>query len=507
MNETLSQLFAAQVRAAPDAPFVVSPGGETTSYGAAAEMAGRLATALGELGVGPGDRIAAQIPKCRDALMLYLAAMRAGAVYVPLNSAYTPDELDYFLADASPRLLVCAPDRHEALEPRARANGLDQVQTLGLAGEGTLQELAADRIPTLDDVRRAGSDIAAILYTSGTTGRSKGAMLTHENLVSNAETLAEIWRFEASDRLLHALPIYHTHGLFVATNTIMARGASMILLAHFEADQVIDALPQASVFMGVPTYYIRLLQSARFGRPCAAGMRLFISGSAPLSPDTHAQFADRTGHAVLERYGMTETNMNTSNPYEGARLAGSVGLPLPGVELRIVDDGTGASLETGGVGVIEVRGPNVFAGYWRQEELTAREFRDDGFFVTGDLGRIDENGYVWIEGRQKDLIITGGLNVYPAEIEAAIDAIDGVRESAVIGLPHPDFGEGVTGVVAREENAMLEEPAIAAALAGRLANFKQPKRIHFVDTLPRNAMGKIQKTLLRETYRDTYVKD
>jgi malonyl-CoA/methylmalonyl-CoA synthetase len=507
MSQTLSQLFASTLKAAPDAPFIVSPGGETLSYRAAAELSGRFANALSKLGVGPGDRIAAQIPKCRDALLLYLAAMRAGAVYVPLNTGYTAPELDYFLADARPSVLVCASNAREELEPSARANDVDHVLTLGPEGEGTLQILAAESSPNLDDALRTGDDTAAILYTSGTTGRSKGAMLSHTNLVSNAHTLAEIWHFEASDRLLHALPIYHTHGLFTATNTVIASGASMILLPGFDAEQVVDALPQASVFMGVPTYYIRLLQCARFDKASAANMRLFISGSAPLSPDTHNQFAERTGHAVLERYGMTETNMNTSNPYDGARLAGSVGLPLPGVELRIVDDGTGAQCGAGMVGVIEVRGPNVFAGYWGKEELTASEFRDDGFFVTGDLGRVDESGYVWIEGRQKDLIISGGLNVYPAEIESAIDAIAGVRESAVIGVPHPDFGEGVTAVVACEDDAALDERAVAEALAAGLAKFKQPKRIYFVETLPRNAMGKIQKNLLRETYRHTYLKD
>ncbi len=507
MSQTLSQMFASTVKAAPDAPFIVLPGGEAMTYGAAAERAGRLANALGELGVGPGDRIAAQIPKCRDALLLYLGAMRAGAVYVPLNTGYTAAELDYFLADARPSVLVCAANAREKLEPSARANGVDHVLTLGPEGEGSLPALALECSPSVSDARRVGDDTAAILYTSGTTGRSKGAMLSHTNLVSNAHTLAEIWRFEASDRLLHALPIYHTHGLFTATNTVMARGASMLLLPGFDAEQVVDALPKTSVFMGVPTYYIRLLQCARLDKASAAGMRLFISGSAPLSPDTHNQFAERTGHAVLERYGMTETNMNTSNPYDGARLAGSVGLPLPGTELRIVDNETGTQCGTGEVGVIEVRGPNVFAGYWGQEGLTAREFRDDGFFVTGDLGRVDESGYVWIEGRLKDLIISGGLNVYPAEIESAIDAIAGVRESAVIGVPHPDFGEGVTAVVACEDDAPLDEGVVASALAAGLAKFKQPKRIYFVETLPRNAMGKIQKTLLRETYRDTYLKD
>jgi len=507
MGETLSQLFMARATATPEAPFLAPGPGEGMSYAEAAAAAARAANALRLLGVEPGDRVAAQIPKCRDALTLYLGAMRAGAVYVPLNTSYTPPELAYFLGDAAPRLVVCAPDDQAAVEKVAGEARVGRVETLGRTGEGSLQARSGAAEADFGDAARQAGDVAAILYTSGTTGRSKGAMLTHENLVSNARTLAEIWRFRAADRLLHALPIYHTHGLFTATTTTIASGASMILLERFDVDEVIDALPRASVFMGVPTYYIRLLQSRRLDRAATRSMRLFISGSAPLSPDTHAQFAARTGHVVLERYGMTETNMNTSNPYDGERRAGSVGPPLPGVDLRIADREIGTPLGTGEVGVIEVRGPNVFAGYWKQEELTAKEFRDDGFFVTGDLGRMDEEGYVWIEGREKDLIISGGLNVYPAEVEAAIDALQGVRESAVIGVPHPDFGEGVTAVVARDQGAEIGEGAVAEALGTRLAKYKQPKRIFFVEALPRNAMGKVEKTMLRQIYRDAYVND
>jgi malonyl-CoA/methylmalonyl-CoA synthetase len=432
--------------------------------------------------------------------------LRAGAVYLPLNTAYTLPELDYFLGDASAKLVVCDPARRAGLEEIARRRGLAAVETLDAAGQGSLTTAAAAAPSAFADVPREADDLAAILYTSGTTGRSKGAMLTHRGLSSNALTLAEYWHFTDADVLLHALPIYHTHGLFTASNTAMVAGASMIFLPKFDADAVLRLLPSASVFMGVPTYYTRLLQHADLTKTACAGMRLFVSGSAPLLAENHQAFLQRTGHAILERYGMTETSMNTSNPYAGERRPGTVGLALPGTELRIADPQTGERLGTDEVGVIEVRGPQVFAGYWGMPEKTRAEFRPDGFFITGDLGKIDARGYVHIVGRAKDLIISGGFNVYPKEVETEIDALPGVVESAVVGVPHPDFGEGVTAVVVKDPDAPLSEKTILAALAERLAKFKLPKRVLFADELPRNPMGKVQKNLLRDTYRDLFSK-
>ena len=350
------------------------------------------------------------------------------------------------------------------------------------------------------DVARGPDDLAAILYTSGTTGRSKGAMLTHDNLLSNALALCDIWRFTAADRLIHALPIFHTHGLFVATNVVLLSGASMVFLPKFDADEVLRLMPRATVLMGVPTFYVRLLQHPGLTREATAGMRLFVSGSAPLLAETHAAFGARTGHAILERYGMTETNMNTSNPYDGDRVAGTVGFPLPGVDLRVTEPESGAPLPAGETGMIEVRGPNVFKGYWRMPEKTAAEFRPDGFFITGDLGKVDARGYVHIVGRGKDLVISGGFNVYPKEVETEIDQLDGVVESAVIGVPHPDFGEGVVAVVVRGKGAALDEAAVMAGIRDRLARYKQPKAVVFADDLPRNTMGKVQKNVLRERH-------
>ncbi|HHI81745.1 MAG TPA: malonyl-CoA synthase, partial [Rhizobiales bacterium] len=354
------------------------------------------------------------------------------------------------------------------------------------------------------DMVRGKDDLAAILYTSGTTGRSKGAMLSHGNLASDALTLSSFWRFSKDDVLLHVLPIFHTHGLFVASNTTMMAGASMIFHQKFQVDDVIADLPRASVMMGVPTFYVRLLACPAFNREVTAGMRLFTSGSAPLSPQTHKEFEERTGHTILERYGMTETSMNTSNPYDGERRPGTVGFALPGVKVRICDAKTGLPVADGEVGIIEIRGPNVFKGYWQMPEKTAEEFRDDGFFISGDMARVDEDGYISIVGRNKDLVITGGFNVYPAEVENAIDAIDGVAESAVIGLPHKDFGEAVTAVVVASGEGAPDANAIRAQLSGELAKFKVPKEIIFVDALPRNKMGKVQKNQLRETYKGLY---
>jgi len=478
--------------------------GRAITYGEMLAMSGRLANILVLHGVEPGDRVAVQVEKSPQALALYLATLRAGAVYLPLNTAYTLAELDYFVGDCEPRVVVCDPAKRGGICEVGDRRGVAAVETLDARGLGSLTDAAAAAPADFADVPRQDGDLAAILYTSGTTGRSKGAMLTHRNLVSNALTLVDCWRFDTHDVLLHALPIYHTHGLFVACNTLLLAGGSMIFLAKFDADEVIGLLPRATTMMGVPTFYTRLLQQRHFGRNVCAHMRLFVSGSAPLLAETHREFSARTGHAILERYGMTETNMSTSNPYDGDRIAGTVGFPLPGVELRVADPVTGEVLGQGAVGVIEVKGPNVFLGYWRMPDKTRSEFRDDGFFITGDLGRIDERGYVHIVGRAKDLIITGGLNVYPKEIEAEIDALPGVVESAVIGVPHPDFGEGVTAVVVRREDTPVSEEALLTALNARLAKFKLPKRVIFVDELPRNAMGKVQKNLLRTRHAELY---
>ena len=375
-----------------------------------------------------------------------------------------------------------------------------RIETLGEDERGSLAARALSADSRWVDVDRGPSDLAAILYTSGTTGRSKGAMLTHENLRSNAAALVDIWRFSPADVLIHALPIFHTHGLFVATNVALMAGASMIFLPKFSADEVLYWMPKATVLMGVPTFYTRLLDEARLSRDAAAGMRLFISGSAPLLAETHVAFRERTGHAILERYGMTETGMNTSNPYDGDRLPGSVGFPLPGIEVRITEPELGRPLAANEIGMIEVRGPNVFAGYWRMPEKTREEFRADGFFITGDLGTLDERGYIWILGRSKDLVISGGYNVYPKEVEREIDALPGIRESAVIGVPHRDFGEAVVAVVVPQAGAVVDEASLLAELRGRLANYKLPKRIVIASELPRNAMAKVQKNLLREAH-------
>jgi malonyl-CoA/methylmalonyl-CoA synthetase len=484
-----------------DAIFIERDDGSLITYGDLFAGSARMANALVALGVKPGDRVAVQVEKSAEAIVLYLACTRAGAVFLPLNTAYTIAELDYFVADAEPRLVVCDPAKRAAIAAITRGAA---IETLDAKGQGSLMTLAADQPDSFETVTRGPDDLAAILYTSGTTGRSKGAMLSHANLESNARTLMEWWRFTADDVLLHALPIFHTHGLFVATNVILLAGGSMLFLPKLDPDTVFRLMPRATTMMGVPTFYVRLLQDQRLTREAVAHMRLFISGSAPLLADTHRDWSARTGHAILERYGMTETNMNTSNPYEGDRVPGTVGFPLPGVDLRIADAVTGAILGPDSIGVIEVKGPNVFKGYWRNPEKTREEFRPDGFFITGDLGKVDGRGYVHIVGRGKDLIITGGYNVYPKEVETEIDALDGVVESAVIGVPHRDFGEGVTAVVVLKAGSTLDGKAILAALETRLARFKLPKTVIVADDLPRNTMGKVQKNVLRETHRDLY---
>ena len=488
----------------PASPFAVDHDGPVRdlTYADVHDLSGRLASALVSMGVEPGDRVAAQVPKSIDALMLYLATVRAGGVFLPLNTAYTAAEIDYFVGDATPRVLVADPVHSHELAPIASRHGAS-LATLGV-GEGSLLDARAPAGSHFAPVPRAADDLAAILYTSGTTGRSKGAMLTHDNLLSNALTLESAWAFTAADKLIHALPIFHTHGLFVATNTVLRAGASLHFLHKFDAERVIALMAQATCLMGVPTFYTRLLKAPGLAE-AAKGMRLFVSGSAPLLAETHRDFEAITGQAILERYGMTETNMNTSNPYDGARRAGTVGPPLPGVEVRITDPASeGTELLQGETGMIEVRGPNVFKGYWNMPEKTAEEKRADGWFITGDLGLIDADGYVHIVGRAKDLIISGGFNVYPKEVELAIDEMDGVVESAVIGVPHPDFGEAVVAVVVPAASGAPDAAAIEAALKQTLARYKQPKHIAFTEALPRNTMGKVQKVALRDEFSNIF---
>ncbi len=488
----------------PLAPFVFSQQGRVYTYADMLERSARYSNALVKLGLKPGDRLAVQVEKSIDALFLYLGCIRAGGVYLPLNTGYRDKEVEYFIGDAKPVIFVCTKTRRRALEKIAKANEVTHLETLEEA-TGSLALKADNAEASFSDVHRSGDDLAAILYTSGTTGRSKGAMLSHENLYSNARVLVDYWKFTSQDILLHALPIYHTHGLFVACNTTLLSGASMIFQEQFKIEDLLSELPKATVMMGVPTFYTRLLSASGFDRALVKRMRLFVSGSAPLSPQTHKDFAQRTDHTILERYGMTETNMNTSNPYDGRRKAGTVGLPLPGVKIRITDQITGEPVKNGDVGMIEISGPNVFKGYWKMPEKTAKEFRNDGFFISGDLGQIDEEGYISIVGRDKDLIISGGFNVYPAEVENAIDALNGIEDVAVIGVPHSDFGEGVTAIVVAANINAPGTDEIKNQLSEVLAKYKMPKEIIFVDALPRNKMGKVQKNELRNTYREIYV--
>lgn len=463
--------------------------------------AGRCGSVLLAAGVAPGDRVTVQVEKSFENLILYLAVLRIGAVYMPLNTAYTEAELEYFIGDAEPRVLVCDPGRHAELSKLGEQLGLAAVFTLDANGCGTLSDAMVEDLSAAEVCPREADDLAAIVYTSGTTGRSKGAMLSHGNLFANASTLRDIWGWRADDVLLHALPIYHVHGLFVALHCALLEPSKVLLLPRFELDAVLEALPQSTVLMGVPTFYVRLLADERFDREGCAGMRLFISGSAPLLPEIFDAFEERTGVRILERYGMTEAGMITSNPLNGERVAGTVGFPLPDVDVRL--RGTeGEAVAEGGVGVLEIRGPNVFSGYWRQPERTACEFRE-GWFITGDLAEQDPEGRVSIVGRHKDLIISGGLNIYPREVESELNAIAGVEESAVIGVPHADFGEAVMALVVAGEDWPGEAAAIDA-LKLRLAGFKVPRKILKVASLPRNAMGKVQKNLLRNAHLETF---
>ena len=488
------------IHAGKTTPFLHLVNGQVVTHQDFLATAAQLANVTTQIGLNPGDRVAVQVEKSPEALALYAACAQTGLVFLPLNTAYTVDELTYFIENSGAALIVCNGKSEEKLS--AVANGLGaKIETLNADGSGSLMDQAKAMPADFATVSRDLDDLAAFLYTSGTTGRSKGAMLTQGNLLSNAQTLVKEWRFSSHDVLLHALPIFHTHGLFVATNVTLAAGSSMIFMPKFDLDQIIGRMPEASTMMGVPTFYTRLLDDTRFTKDLAAHMRLFVSGSAPLLAETHVQFEKRTSHRILERYGMTETNMNTSNPFDGERRAGTVGFALPGVELKITDPDTGAPLPDGDIGQIEVRGPNVFKGYWQMPEKTAAELREDGFFITGDLGKIDEDGYLHIVGRNKDLIISGGYNIYPKEIELVLDDQPGVLESAVVGVPHPDFGETVLGVIVPENGATPDTEALMDAIRQALARFKHPRELVIVDELPRNTMGKVQKNILREQYQ------
>lgn len=500
-NPLYDRLFGAH--AGQGTPFLYLPDGTVISHRDFLGLAAQIAHVTAAIGLKPGDRVAAQVQKSPQALALYAACAQAGLVFLPLNTAYTVDELTYFIENSSASLVVCDGSSQTALAPVAGKLGA-RLETLNADGGGSLMDQARTMPADFATADREGGDLAALLYTSGTTGRSKGAMLTQDNLLSNAQVLAAEWRFAAADVLLHALPIFHSHGLFVATNVALITGCSVILLPKFDLDAVIGWLPKATAMMGVPTFYTRLLGDARFTRDLAAHMRLFVSGSAPLLAETHVQFETRTGHRILERYGMTETNMNTSNPYDGERRAGTVGFPLPGVELKITNPDDGSDLPTGEIGLIEVRGPNVFKGYWQMPEKTAAELREDGFFITGDLGLVDADGYVHIVGRNKDLIISGGYNIYPKEVELVLDEQPGVLESAVIGVPHADFGESVLGVLVAAPGATPDLDGIQQAVQGSLARFKHPRVLIVIDELPRNTMGKVQKNILRDRYKDRF---
>ena len=481
----------------PDRACITLPVGRHVTYLGLRNEVSAFAQTLASLGVAPGDRVAIQVEKSIEAVALYLACLAAGAIYVPVNPDATLTELDYVLSDATPKLVVVDTRKFDAARPHAERVGI-AIETLGVAGEGTFADVARGQPHEWAPRHPSPAEVAALIYTSGTTGRPKGAMLTLGNLASNARALASTWRMTESDVLLHALPLCHVHGLFAALNTMLYSGGSLLLMHRFDAREVLALLPRVSVLMGVPTFYTRLL-AAGISRADAAHIRLFVSGSAPLLPSTHREFAARTGAEVIERYGMTETLINASHPFEGPRTAGSVGRALPGVEIRARRaDGTLAG--HGEVGTLEVRGPNVFSGYWQDPARTQAEFQADGYFVTGDLATIDESGTITIVGRGKDLVISGGYNVYPREIEAALDALPGIKESAVIGVPHPDLGEAVAALVTAEPGAVIDEKAVVAALANSLARYKLPRRVIQVAELPRNAMGKVQKALLREQY-------
>lgn len=498
-NTLYDALFAPH--AGNPAPFLQCDDGSTQSYEDFVRRTAQIAHVLMDVGIAPNDRVVVQAPKLGDTIALYAATIQAGAVYLPLNTAYTKAELEYFISDAEPSVIVC--DARDEADFKEIAPGVGaQVLTLG-GNVGSLSLAAEDKPTVFTTVERGPDDLAALLYTSGTTGRSKGAMLSHKNLLSNARALNELWEISPGDRLIHALPIFHTHGLFVALNTSLLAGAQVRLMTAFNIDTILSELPVSTLMMGVPTFYTRLLADARFTQEHCKKMRLFISGSAPLLAETHQEFEARSGHRILERYGMTETNMITSNPLNGERVAGTVGYPLPGTEVVICNPDTGEALPNGEIGMIEVRGDNVFQGYWNMPEKTAEELRENGFFLTGDLATQDEEGRVAIVGRAKDLIISGGYNIYPKEIEDVINDINGVNESAVYGIPHPDFGESVIAAIIPDADKALSIGEIKAGVESQLARFKHPRDYIFLEALPRNTMGKVQKNVLRDAHSST----
>jgi malonyl-CoA/methylmalonyl-CoA synthetase len=500
MNANIYAIFAERFLRNPAQVCIETESGKTYTYADVESETAKIASLFASLGAHKGDRLAAQVEKSAEALFVYLAAVRAGLVYLPLNTAYQRGEMEYFLGDAQPAIIVCRPLAEEMISTLAQASGCKHVFTLDENGGGSLMHACRHSPTEFQSVQVDETDLAAILYTSGTTGRSKGAMLSHKNLASNVRVLHNYWGFKADDVLLHTLPIFHIHGLFVAANLNLYNGSKMFFLRKFESSQAIDYIEKCTLFMGVPTYYVRLLTEQKFDKTLCRNMRLFVSGSAPLLPETFETFKQKTGHTILERYGMSETGMNTSNPLNAERKGGTVGLPLPGTSLRIADENNSA-LPAGEIGGIQVKGDNVFSGYWRMPEKTREEFTADGYFKTGDVGKVDEQGYVSIVGRSKDLVISGGYNVYPKEIEELIDAMPGVVESAVIGVPHPDFGEAVTAVVVKKKDAAeLTDVSIIQALKKEIANYKVPKKVFFVEDLPRNAMGKVQKNVLRSAY-------
>ena len=494
-----------KMRAAGDAPAFETADGTITTYAQLLDEVARAAAALKSLGVAPGDRVMAQVDKSLANVFLYLATLKVGAAFNPLNSAYTPAELEYFIGDAQPSVIVASAKRIAEIGPAASASKVRSLLTMASEGSGSFMELAAQQAPLRETAMREPDDLASLIYTSGTTGRSKGAMITHRNIDSNAVTLHSYWGFQPGDVLLHALPIFHVHGLFVALHTALLNASRMLWLPKFDLDEVLRLLPRATVIMGVPTFYTRLLATDAFGKAQCSRLRLVISGSAPLLAETHEQFTKRTGHRILERYGMTEAGMITSNPWMGdERVPGTVGYALPEISVRIAGEG-GKPVAPGEIGVLEVKGPNVFKGYWRNPEKTKEEFRADGYFVSGDLAIMSEDGRVTIVGRAKDLIITGGFNVYPKEIEEELNALPGVDESAVVGVPHPDFGEGIVAVLAPLPGKELpSESEVLGLLGKRLAKFKLPKRVFSAKELPRNAMGKVQKAALTAQYRDIF---
>ncbi len=499
-DDNLYSLFESRFPADRSRPLLHCENGRVVSYGEAEAIASRYAAFLAGLGLEPGARVAVQVEKSPEALLVYLGCLKAGLAYLPLNSAYQEGEVGYFLENAEAGAVIAQPKSLPWLAPLTRKLGIRHVFSLDENGQGTFVEAARGGVETFATVPREADDLAAILYTSGTTGRSKGAMISHRNLASNARVLHAHWGFRADDVLIHMLPLFHVHGLFVASHCVLMNATAMRFHAKFDARRAVAEFADSTVFMGVPTFYTRLLAEPGLTREACARMRLFVSGSAPLLAETHVEFEARSGHRILERYGMTETGMLTSNPLEGERRAGTVGFPLPGTQVRIVDD-SGSPCAAGDIGHVQVKGDNVLSGYWRLPEKNKEEFTPDGFFRTGDVGSFSKDGYLSIVGRSKDLIITGGYNVYPKEVELAIDELPGVQESAVVGVPHPDFGEAVTAVVVpRKGGDAPTEAGVIASLRTRLANFKVPKRVHVVEELPRNTMGKVQKNLLRDRY-------